>query len=191
MSSKNYFYDNVFDENSIEENYEIEKIINIISENFKDELYVIKILLSPHYNEFHEKFFEKIKSNDKSIFQAIKKELRNNLNPYRLFISKKNKIKNESKEGIELFNLLNEYYKDKNNNIEFFINYFRDLKNMLHKKSKLINMIPKNEIETLNDIHRRMIIINTLRNNLNKTIQDKLPINYEQKKEVLIIIFFM
>ena len=45
-------------------------------------------------------------------------------------------------------------------------------------------MLPKNEIETLNDLQRKVTIIKTLRHYLNTTIRDRIQINFEHKKEM-------
>ena len=175
-------YHVISDQDSTDDKPQIESIIRGTSEKFQNESYIIKILLSDHYKDFRRKFFEGIRHTNKSIFQAIKKEIRNNLNPYRIFLEKNTEI---SKEVKELYELLKGYYKERNFNNTFFINYFKDLEEAHKKKnSKISSMLPKDEIETLNDIQRKVTIIRTLRHYLNTTICDRIQINYEQKKEM-------
>ena len=157
-------------------------IINVTKEKFENESIVIEILLSDHYNDFRNKFFQNIREIDNSFYQAIKKEIRNNLNPYRIFLNKHTEI---SKDLKELSSLLKYYYKNSNFNNTFFINYFKDLEES-HKnksKSKIISMMPKDEIESLNDIERKVIIIKGLMHYLNTTIEDRIQNNIDQKKE--------
>ena len=172
----------ISDQDSTDDKPQIESIIHETIKRFQNESYIIKILLSQHYVDFRRKFFEGIKHTNKSIFQAIKKEIRNNLNPYRIFVAKDTKT---SKELSELYDLLKGYYKERNFNNTFFINYFKDLEEAhKKKKSKIINMLPKDEIETLNDIQRKVTIIKNLRHYLNTTICDRIQTNYDQKKEM-------
>ena len=105
------------------------------------------------------------------------------MNPYRIYISKERNTPNELK---ELYELLKIYYKDKHFNNTFFINYFKDLEEVHNKKSKskFINLLPKDEIETLNDLQRKVTIIKSLKHYLNTTIRDRIQINFEQKKEM-------
>jgi len=176
-------YHVISDQDSTDDKPQIESIIRETSKKFQNESYIIKILLSDHYKDFRRKFFEGIRHTNKSIFQAIKKEIRNNLNPYRIFLEKNTEI---SKEVKELYELLKGYYKERNFNNTFFINYFKDLEEAHKKKnSKISSMLPKDEIETLNDIQRKVTIIRTLRHYLNTTICDRIQINYEQKKKCL------
>ena len=184
MNEDEYYDDNVHyisDQDSIDEKPQIESIIHETVKKFKNESSVIKIMLSDHYKDFRNQFFEKIRKTDKSIYQAIKKEIRNYLNPYRIFVDKNTEI---SKDVKELYELLKGYYKERNFNNTFFLNYFKDLGEAHKKKSRIISMIPKDEIETLNDIERKVIIIRNLRHYLNTTIRDRIQINFEQKKEL-------
>ena len=103
-------YHVISDQDSTDDKPQIESIIRGTSEKFQNESYIIKILLSDHYKDFRRKFFEGIRHTNKSIFQAIKKEIRNNLNPYRIFLEKNTEI---SKEVKELYELLKGYYKDR------------------------------------------------------------------------------
>ena len=172
----------ISDQDSKDDKPQIENIIYETTKKFKNESYIIKILLSQHYMDFRKQFFKRIKNTHKSIFQAIKKEIRNSLNPYRIFIDKN---KQTSKEVNELYELLKGYYKERNFNNTFFINYFKDLEEAhKKKKSKINNMLPKDEIETLNDIQRKVTIIKNLRHYLNTTICDRIQINFDQKKEM-------
>ena len=171
----------ISDQDSTEDKPQIESIIYETTKKFKNESYMIKILLSQHYVDFRKQFFERIRHTHNSIYQAIKKEIRNNLNPYRIFVDKN---KQTSKEVNELYELLRGYYKERNFNNTFFINYFKDLEEAHKKKSKIIKMLPKDEIETLNDIQRKVTIIKNLRHYLNTTICDRIQINYDQKKEM-------
>ena len=103
---------------------ETDKIITYRSKVFKNEKDAIRIFLSDHFREFRWDFFQKVKMTHKSVFQAIKREIRNCLNPYRIFIKDKNR-ENE-KELEDLYQELKRYYKEKNFNNTFFINYFKD-----------------------------------------------------------------
>ena len=179
-SEENIHY--ISDQDSNDEKPQIESIIKEKSKIFRNESYVIKILLSDHHRDMRSKFFSNVRTVHDSIYQAIKREIRNCLNPYRIFIGKDT---NTSKEVQELYQLLKLYYKEKNFNNTFFINYFKDLENA-HKKinTKFINMLPTNEIETLNDLQRKVTIIKALRHYINTTIRDRIQINFEQKKNI-------
>ena len=116
-----------------------------------------------------------------SIYQAIKKEIRNCLNPYRIFIEKEAKTSEQLK---ELCNLLKSYFKEKNFNNTFFINYFKDLEKAHKKKSKYLSMLPSDEVEVLNDLQRKVAIIRALRHYVSTTIRDRIQINYDKKKGI-------
>ena len=171
----------ISDQDSTDEKPQIENIIKETSKNFKNESDFITILLSEHYRDFRVKFFERIKYTDKSIYQGIKKEIRNILNPYRIHFKKQNSLPNEL---IELYELLKGYYKEKYFNNTFFINYFLDLEKRHKEKSKFVTMLPKDEVEILNDIECKVKIIKNLRHYLNTTIADLIQINFDQKKEL-------
>ena len=152
-----------------------EKIIKERVKIFKNEKDAVRILLSDHFRKFRVEFFSKIKKTHQSVYQAIKREIRNCLNPFRIFLTEKDRT-NEEKELKNLYEELKRYYKVKNFNNTFFINYFKDLKkaqnNALNKR--IINMLPKNEEETLNDIHRKVLIIKSLKSYLTETIVDRM-----------------
>ena len=164
---------------------DIEKIIRERCKVFQNEKDAVRLFLSEHFRKFRFNFFSKVKMTHKSVYQAIKKEIRNCLNPYRIFIKDK-KIENE-KELKALYEELKRYYKEKNFNNTFFINYFKDLK-QAHRnmsKSKFINMLPKNEEEALNDIHRKVMIIKSLKKYLTGTIVNRLQqVNLEKNQEI-------
>ena len=172
----------ISDQDSGDDKPQIESIIKEKTKIFKNESYAIKIMLSEHHQKVRSEFFTKVRRVHSGIYQAIKREIRNCLNPYRIF-GKDIQIKKELQ---ELYELLKVYYKEKNFNNTFFINYFTDLEKAHNKesKSKFVNMLPKDEIETLNDIQRKVVIIRNLRHYLNTSIRDRLQINYEQKKEI-------
>ena len=170
----------ISDQDSEDEKPQIQSIIYHTTKKFKNESYAVKILLSDHYREFRANFFEKIRRTNKSVFQAIKREIRNTLNPYRRFMKERIEI---SEDIQKLYNSFKAYYKERNFNNVFFINYFRDLENSHQGKSK-IDMLPKDEVETLNDIQRKVTIIKNLRHYLNTSIRDRIQMNYEQKKEL-------
>ena len=164
---------------------ETDKIISYRSKVFKNEKDAVRIFLSDHFRKFRWDFFEKVKMTHKSVFQAIKREIRNCLNPYRIFIKDKNK-ENE-KELKNLYEELKRYYKEKNFNNTFFINYFKDLKqaHLKKDKSKFINMLPKNEEEALNDIHRKVMLIKSLKKYLTGTLVDRLQnVNLDKNHEI-------
>ena len=85
-SEENIHY--ISDQDSNDDKPQIESIINEKAKIFKNESYVIRILLSEHHKDFRLKFFSNIRRLHKSIYQAIKREIRNCLNPYRIYISK-------------------------------------------------------------------------------------------------------
>ena len=176
-SEENVHY--ISDQDSTDDKPQIESIINITAKKYKNESYVVKILLSQHYRDFRNKFFEEIRRTHKSIYQDIKKEIRNYLNPYRIFIEEKKEVPKEVK---ELYELLKGYYKERNFNNTFFINYFKDLAEAHKNKSRIVSMLPKDEIETLNDIERKVTIIKNLRHYLNTNVSDRIQTNFEQKK---------
>ena len=159
-----------------------EKIIREKIKVFKNEEDAVRIFLADHFRKFRFDFFSKIKFTNKSLYQAIKKEIRNCLNPYRIFIKEKLEIEKELK---ALYEELKRYYKEKNFNNTFFINYFKDLKNAHRKesKSKFINMLPKNEEEVLNDIFRKVMLIKSLKKYLISNIVNRLQqINLEKNQ---------
>ena len=171
----------ISDQDSNDEKPQIESIIKEKSKLFKNESYAIKILLSDHHRDLRSTFFTNIRRIHNSVYQAIKREIRNCLNPYRRHIDKDTNI---PKEAQELYESLKQYYKDKNFNNTFFINYFKDLEdlNKNKSKSKFINLIPKDEKETLNDLQRKVTIIKNLKHYLNTNIRDRIQINFDQKK---------
>ena len=173
----------ISDQDSTDDKPQIESIIKEKTNVFKNESYIIKILLSEHHRNLCSNFFFGIRLVHNSVHQAIKREIRNCLNPYRIFVSKDKEIQKELK---ELFGLLKGYYKEKNFNETFFINYFKYLKaaNNDKKIAKFVNMLPKDEIETLNDLQRKVTIIRSLRHYLNTSIRDRLQINYKKKKHM-------
>ena len=132
------------------------------------------MLLSEHFQKFRNKFFQTYQNNHRSYLTGVRNEIRNNLNPYRIFI-KKNPITDELK---ELYELLKNYYKERNFNNLFFINYFQDLEKSHKSKSKLLYQLPSDETEIINDIERRVEIIRHLRHHLNTTIRDRIQKNF-------------
>ena len=149
---------------------ETEKIIREKCKVFPKEKEAARLFLSDHFRKFRYDFFLKVKKTHKSIYQAIKREIRNCLNPYRIFIKEK---EFENKKELDALCVeLKSYYKEKHFNNTFFINYFNDLKKA-HKnmnKSKFINMLPKSEEEALNDIERKVMIIKALKHYLTGNI---------------------
>ena len=82
----------ISDQDSDDEKPQIQSIIHHTTKKFKNESYAVKILLSDHYREFRANFFENVRRTNKSVFQAIKREIRNTLNPYRRFIKERIEI---------------------------------------------------------------------------------------------------
>ena len=163
-----------------------EKIILERIKIFKNEKDAVRILLSDHFREFRVGFFSKIKMTHQSVYQAIKREIRNCLNPFRIFLNEKDR-ENEEKELKNLYEELKRYFKVKNFNNTFFINYFKDLKKAHSKNlnSRYINMLPKNEEETLNDIHRKVSMIKSLKTYLLETVVDRMQqINLDKNHEI-------
>ena len=163
-----------------------EKIIREKIKIFKYEEDAVRLLLTEHFRNFRSNFFSEVKKNPKSVYQSINKEINNCLNPYRIFL--KNKELEYENELKALYEELKRYYKEKNFNNTFFINYFKDLKNAHEKKSKskFINMLPKNEEEVLNDIHKKVMLIKNLNIYLTQTIFDfiqKINLDEIQDKE--------
>ena len=78
----------ISDQGSEDEKPEIESIIKQKTKIFENESIAIKILLSEHYRAFRNTFFQEVKTRDKSVFQEIKKQIRNLLNTYRIFLNK-------------------------------------------------------------------------------------------------------
>ena len=169
------------DQVSSDEKPEIKSIIREKTKIFQNESYAIKLLLSYHHRGMRSSFFEYVRKTHSSIYQAIKREIKNCLNPYRIFLKKNTEISNELK---ELNNLFKNYFKDKHFNNTFFVNYFQNLEKAHKNKSKYMSNLPKDEIETLNDIQRKVTIIKSLKNYLNTTVRDRIQINFEQKEEM-------
>ena len=164
---------------------ETDKIIIQKAKVFRNEKDAIRLFLSDHFREFRYNFFLYLKQYEKGVYGAIKREIKNCLNPYRIFIKQKNQENEE--ELKKLYEELKRYYKQKNFNNTFFINYFKDLKQAHRKmvKSKFINMIPKNEEEALNDIHRKVLIIKSLNRYITETIVNRLQhINLDKNHEI-------
>ena len=166
----------ISDQDSGEDNNETMNIIKTRSKVFQNESLAIKILLSEHYRKFRFDFFHK----HDIIYQEIKKQIRNMLNTYRIKLDKE-KVGMLSKELKELNNLLKAYYKDSYFDNVFFVNYFKDLREMNKMKKRFISNYPKDEIETLNDIERKVKIIKAMKHYLNTRINDRLQINFESK----------
>ena len=158
----------------------IQTIIKKNSEKYENESDLIQILLSDHYKDFRVKFFERVKHTHKSIYQDIKNQIRNHLNPYKVYLKKDVLIPNEL---IELSALLKGHFKDKNVNNTFFINYFRELEERNKNGSKLVDDWPKDEIETLNDIQRKVKIIKNLTHYLNTNLSKRIQTNFEIVKD--------
>ena len=181
MSSSEDSRHYISDQDSSDESPQISSIIKEKSKIFQNESFIIKILLTDHFRQQRARFFSYIRKYSGSIFQAIKKEIRNCLNPYRIFIEKETKTSEQLK---ELYNLLKSYYKEKNFNNTFFINYFKDLEKAHKKKSKYLSMLPSDEVEVLNDLQRKVSIIRALRHYVSTTIRDRIQINYDKKKGI-------
>ena len=166
----------ISDQDSGEDNNETMNIIKVRSKVFQNETLAINILLSEHYRKFRLDFFSK---ND-IIHQEIKKQIRNMLNTFRIKLDKEKDemISNELK---ELNNLLKAYYKNSYFDNVFFVNYFKDLREMNKIKKRFISNYPKDEIETLNDIERKVKMIKDMKHYLNTRISDRLQINFESK----------
>ena len=173
------------EEESEEEISSTESLIRERSKVFNNEKDAIRILLSDHFKKSFSKFFSNVKNTYNSVYQSIKQEIRNCLNPYRIWLKNKNNILENDKEFKDLYESLKRYYKDKNFNNVFFINYFTDLKEAQNAqpKSKFVKFLPKNEIETLNDIERKVETIKRLKSYLFSNIKDRLQINYQKYKE--------
>ena len=170
----------ISDQGSEDEKPEIESIIKQKTKIFENESIAIKILLSEHYRAFRNTFFQEVKTRDKSVFQEIKKQIRNLLNTYRIFLNK------EKQDEIptdleELSKLLRAFYKDSYFNNVFFVNYFKDIRELNKMQKKYIYNYPKNEMETLNDIERKVKIIKDLKYYLNSRISDRIQINYDSR----------
>jgi flagellin-specific chaperone FliS len=159
--------------------------LNIIKEKskvFQNENNAIEILLSKHYNQFHHIFFQNLENNKIGIQEEIVQQIRNILNSYRLKFDRE-KDGEIPKELNELIVLLRAYYKKANFDMTFFVNYFKDIREMNKTKKKFINNYPKNETETLNDIERKVRIIKDLNHYLNTQISDRVQINFDTKYE--------
>ena len=172
----------ISDQDEGEDKPQIESIIKEKIKLFQNESDAIRILLSDHYRPFRIDFFKNLtkKTKDNCIFDEIKQQIRNILNTYRIYLDKE-KDEIISKELKDLNDLLKAYYKDSYFDNVFFVNYFKDIKELNKSKKKYIFNYPKDEIETLNDIERKVKIIKDLKYYLNLTIADKIQINYDLK----------
>ena len=168
----------ISDQDSGDEKPHIENIIKQKSKVFKNELDAVGILLSDHYRKFRTDFF----TSDRGVFQEIKKQIRNILNTFRIYLDKE-KDELISKELKELNDLLKAYYKDSFFDNKFFVNYFKDIKEMNKLKKKFIVNYPTNERETLNDIERKVRIIKVLKHYLNTKLDDRIQINYDSTEK--------
>ena len=145
----------ISDKESGDEKPEINSIIKEKCKIFENESDAVKILLSEHYREFRKYFFRNLENQvGKSIFEEIEKEKRKILNSYRIYFDyEKDEI--ISKDLKDLTDLLKAYYKDSDINNAFFVNYFKNIKDVNKLKNKIIYNYPKDEMETLNDIERK------------------------------------
>ena len=170
----------ISDQGSGEDKPQIENIIKEKSKVFQNESEVVRILLSDHYKKFRMSFYKD--NNKKIVFEEIKKQIRNTLNTYRIYLDKE-KDQVISEELKELNNLLRAYYKDSFFNNVFFVNYFKDIKEMNKLQKKYISNFPKDEMETLNDIERKVKIIKDLKHYLNTKIDGRIQINFPKDKK--------
>ena len=169
-------YHVISDQESDDEKPGIKSIIIEKCKIFQNESDAVKILLSDHYMDFRLKFFDK----SNIIVQEIQRQIRNLLNTYRIYLDKE-KDDVTYKELQELNGLLKSYYKDAFFDNVFFVNYFKDIREMNKIKKKYITNYPKDEIETLNDIERKVKIVKDLKHYLNLKITDKIQINFDSK----------
>ena len=172
----------ISDQDLSEDNYDTSSIIKEKSNVFENENIAIKILLSKHYDKFRNNFFKNIEKNKIGVHEEIEQQIRNILNSYRIKLDKE-KDGEISKELQELINLLRAYYKKSNFDNTFFVNYFKDIREMNKSKKKFINNYPRNETETLNDIERKVKIIKDLKHYLNTQINDRIQINFDTQYE--------
>ena len=149
------------------------------SKVFPNEKIAIKILLSKHYSQFREIFFKNIKKNKTGVHGEIEKQIQNILNNYMSKIDKEKdgKISNEL---YELIILLKGYYNQKDFDKNFFVNYFKYIREMNRIKEEKITY-PKNAKETLNDIERKVKIIKDLNHYLTTQIIDRMEIKFDSK----------
>ena len=149
----------ISDQDSGDDKPQIESIIKEKSKIFQNEALAVKILLTDHYTDFRNSFFYQKSKVDTCVYQAIKREIRNILNTYTIYLNKKEIIQNDLKELGEQFKV---YYRNSTFDNIFFINYLKIIKQMNNNKQKYVYNIPKDEMETLNDIERKVRIIQTL-----------------------------
>ena len=156
--------------------------INIIKERikvFQNEETAIKIFLSRHFSDFRKSFFTNLNNNKRGIYEEIKQQIRNILNSFRIKLDdEKVEVSNELN---ELTTSLRGYYKKVDFDKKFFVNYFRDIKEMNRNRKRFANNFPKNETETINDIERKYKIIKDLNHYLNTYISDRIQINLDTK----------
>ena len=184
MSQDNFeeegeLFHRISDQESGDEKPEINSIIKEKCKIFENESDAVKILLSEHYRDFRKYFFRNLENQvGKSIFEEIEKEKRKLLNSYRIYFDyEKDEI--ISKDLKDLTDLLKAYYKDSDINNAFFVNYFKNIKDVNKLKNKIIYNYPKDEMETLNDIERKVKIIKVLKHYLNTKIDDRIQINFD------------
>ena len=170
-SEESIYY--ISDQDSTDENPEIEIIIQEKLRIYPNQPYAIKILLGEHFQKFRKIFFKTYQNSNYSYYKGVQKELKNNLYPYNSLITKNSYIMEEIK---HLYKLLKNYYKEKYFNKTYLINYLDDLK--ILNNSKFLYQTPRNEIETLNDIERKMEIIRHLQHHLNTSIIDRIQKDY-------------
>ena len=168
----------ISDQDSGDDKPQIESIIKEKSKIFQNEALAVKILLTDHYTDFRNSFFYQKSKVDTCVYQAIKREIRNILNTYTIYLNKKEIIPNDLKELGEQFKV---YYRNSTFDNIFFINYLKIIKKMNNNKQKYVYNIPKDEMETLNDIERKVRIIQTLNHYLHTSIVDRFQINYDSE----------
>ncbi len=81
----------ISDQDSDDEKNNIKKIYKEVIKRYPKESKACEILILDHYKEFRMKFFERIKNIHRSYYRSIKNEIKNNLNSYRIYVSKKEK----------------------------------------------------------------------------------------------------
>ena len=170
---------NISDQDLSEDSLDIVSIIKERIKVFQNEETAIKIFLSRHFSDFRKSFFTNLNNNKRGIYEEIKQQIRNILNSFRIKLDdEKVEVSNELN---ELIKLLRGYYKKVDFDKKFFVNYFRDIKEMNRNRKRFANNFPKNETETINDIERKYKIIKDLNHYLNTYISDRIQINFDKK----------
>jgi hypothetical protein len=153
----------------------IDKVYEDLCQKYPNCEFAIEILVTKHFNGYRTHFFKETYKNKKDYsYQLIIENILNSyLKPYKSLIDLNTTVNTEE---LNFYKLLKNYYKIKEINEYFFYNYFIELKKLHNSKinKNFKFLIPKNELETLNDLERKITLIKSLKFYQNLSIRDRI-----------------